>query len=193
MFDLRLLPIALTTAIAASSFAVDERPDLGANAVVQSAADEIRSYASADIAFFGAGFVKEKFSKDDLATILQYPTDHVVVLNLTGAQIRQALERSVSLYPQPNQSFLQLSGVEVTFRKSGSPNSRIVSASVAGSDLVDGKTYSVAMPALLAKGGLGYFKVWESANTVKKFDATIESVLKGKRASEGAPRWTAQG
>jgi 2',3'-cyclic-nucleotide 2'-phosphodiesterase (5'-nucleotidase family) len=103
------------------------------------------------------------------------------------------LERAVSLYPQANQSFLQLSGIEVTFKKSAAPNSRIVSVSVGGSPLADGKTYSVAMPSLLAKGGLGYFKIWEQAKIAKRLDKSIESVLKGKRATEGSARWTAQG
>lgn len=171
----------------------DERPDVGPNLVIQSAADELRSFASADIAFLGAGFLKESFSKEDLSSMLMYPTDEIVVLNLTGEQVRQALERSVSLYPQPNPSFLQVSGLDIVFKKSGAPKSRIVSVTVGNTALVDGKTYSVAMPSLLAKGGLGYFKIWEQTKVAKKFEGkSIEGLLKGKRATEGTLRWTAQ-
>lgn len=191
---MRLSTLALVLALASSVLAADEKPDVGANAAAQAAADEIRTFASADVAFLGAGFLKGTFSKDDLATLLQYPTDEVVVLNLTGTQIRQALERSVSLYPQPNQSFLQVSGLDVQFKKSAAPNSRIASVTVSGAPLVDGKTYSVAMPSLLAKGGLGYFKIWDDAKITRRFEnRTMESVLKGKKATEGTPRWTAQG
>ena len=191
---MRTAIVALIIALAAGVFAADDKPDVGANSVAQAAADEIRAFAGADIAFLGAGFLKASFSKDDLATVLQYPTDEVVIINLTGEQIRQALERSVSLYPQPNQSFLQLSGVEVTFKKASAPNNRVTTVSVNGSPLVDGKTYSVAMPSLLAKGGLGYFKIWDDAKVARKFEGkTLESVLKGKKATEGSPRWTAQG
>lgn len=171
----------------------EDRPDVGPNIVVQSAANELKAFTSADFAFLGAGFLKESFSKDDLSTMLTYPTDEVVVLNLTGEQIRQALERSVSLYPQPNPSFLQLSGLDVVFKKSGAPKSRIISITVAGAPLVESRSYSVAMPSLLAKGGLGYFKIWENTKVAKRFEGqTIESILKGKRATEGALRWTAQ-
>ncbi|MGV3618564.1 MAG: 5'-nucleotidase C-terminal domain-containing protein [Fimbriimonas sp.] len=179
--------------VLASAFAMaDERPDVGPNLVVQSAADEIRTAAGSDAAFLGAGFLKDSFSKDDLSSMLRFPTDEIVVLSLTGEQIRSALERSISLYPQQNQSFLQLSGLEVVFKKTGTPNSRVVSVSIGGSALSDGKTYSVAMPSLLAKGGLGYFKIWDQDKVAKRL-GTAESILKGKRANEGSVRWTAQG
>lgn len=185
---------ALTLVLAALPAIADERPDVGANLVVQSVADALRDFTNADGAFMPAGLLKETLNKDDLATIIQYPTDEVVVLTLSGEQIRQAFERSVSLYPQANKSFLQISGFEVTFRKAGPPNQRIVSVTASGSPLQDGRTYSVAMPSLLAKGGLGYFKIWDDLKPTKTFpNTTLEDVLKGKRATEGTPRWTAQG
>ena len=193
MLRLRASFAALILVVASAVAVADERPDIGPNLAVQSAADEIRAAAGADAAFLGAGFLKDSFNKDDMGTMLQYPTDEIVVLSLTGEQIRQALERAVSLYPQPNQSFLQLSGIDVVYKKLGAPNSRIVSASIGGSPLVDGKTYTVAMPSLLAKGGLGYFKIWDQAKVAKRPAKTMENVLKGKKASEGSPRWTAQG
>lgn len=193
MLSMRAPLTALVFVLASALVAADEKPDVGPNLAAQSAADEIRSAAGADAAFLGAGFLKDTFSKDDLGSMLQYPTDEIVVLSLTGDQIRQALERSVSLYPQPNQSFLQISGIDVVFKKAGAPNSRIVSVNVGGSPLSDGKTYSVAMPSLLAKGGLGYFKIWDQAKVAKRVERSLESVLKGKRANEGSPRWTAQG
>ncbi len=193
MLKTRVPQAALVLALASSALAADERPDVGANVIVQSAADEIRSAANTDIALIGAGFLKDILSGGDLAAILQYPTDEIVVLNLTGEQIRQALERSISLYPQRNSSFLQLSGVEVTFKRNGAPNNRITSVTVGNSALSDGKTYSVAMPELLAKGGLGYFMIWDQSKVAKRLGRTVESVLKGKRAGEGTPRWSAQG
>lgn len=192
---LRIRTLFITVALLTSAFvSADEKANIGPNNAAQSAADAIRSFTGADVAFIGAGLLNETYSKDDLSTLLHYPTDEVVVINLPGSQIRQALERAVSLYPQPNPSFLQLSGVEAVFKKSGTPNSRIVSVTVGGVPLVDGKTYAVAMPSLLAKGGLGYFNVWDDAKVAKRFEkTTLESVLKGKRTAEAAPRWTAQG
>jgi len=188
-----LSTLALIVVLVAPTLA-DERADVGANNAAQAAADAIRSAAGTDGAFVAAGFLKDSFNKENLATMLQYPTDDIVVVNLSGDQIRQAFERSLSLYPQPNQSFLQISGFEVTFKKTGAPNSRIVSITANGSKLEDGKTYSVAMPSMLARGGLGYFKVWDKDKIVRTVSGTtVEDALKNKRSSESSPRWQPQG
>ena len=60
--------------------------------------------------------------------------------------------------------------------------------------LENGKTYSIAMPANLGRGGLGYFKIWDKSKIAKTIEgATVESVLKGKRFVESSPRWSPQG
>ncbi len=171
----------------------DEKAGLGANLGGQAAADALKAFASSDGAFLAAEQLKETYKKDNLASILKYPTDEITVLNLTGAQIKQAFERSVSLYPESNSSFLQISGFEVTFKKSAAPNSRIVSVTVNGAKLEDGKTYTVAMPSLLGHGALGYFKIWEKAKPTKNPPkGTLESVLKDKKYAETSPRWSSQ-
>lgn len=165
----------------------------GAHAPSQAAADVLREFAGADGAFLAAGLVKDNFSKDNLATLIQYPSDEIVVVSLTANQIKQAMERSLSLYPQPNTSFLQISGFEVTFSKSGVPNNRVISITSGGARLEDGRIYSVAMPSSLGRGGLGYFKIWDKTKITKTFDkVTVESVLEGKKSTETAPRWIAQ-
>lgn len=173
--------------------AYGQSAETGASSAAQAAADAIKSAAGTDGAFLAAGLVKDSFQKDKLETILQYPTDEIVVLNLTGSQLRQAFERSLSLYPQPNTSFLQISGFEVTYSKSASPNKRVVSVTAGGSALQDSKTYTVAMPSSLGRGGLGYFKIWDKSNISKTLTGTtVESALRGKSASDTSPRWVAQ-
>jgi len=171
----------------------EDGPEVGAHSASQSAADLLRDFAGSDGAFLAAGILKTKnFQKDNLASLLQYPTNSIVVLSLSGVQIREAFERSVSLYPQPNEGFLQISGFDVSFKKDGSPNSRIVSITVNGSKLQESKNYNVAMPSTLAHGALGYFKIWENAKTVKVFGkTTVEDVLRGKHAADTLPRWSA--
>ncbi len=180
--------------MAVGSFAQATGPEAGAHQPSQAAADVLKQFAGADGAFMAAGLVKETYQKDNLASLLQYPTDDIVVLTLTGAQIKQAFERSVSLFPQPNTSFLQISGFEVTFNKSNAPDARIVSVTVGGAPLDVTHEYKVAMPSSLGRGGLGYFKIWDKSKITKTFDkTTVESVLKDKKYVETAPRWTAQG
>lgn len=159
----------------------------------QAAADILRSAVGADACFLPAGMVKDSFSADNLASLLQYPSDEVAVVDLKGSQIRVALERSVSLYPSASTGFLQLSGIDVTFSKSAPVDKRITSVSVGGMKLDDARSYSVAMPVSLARGGYGYFKVWERTQITRTLEGeTLESLLKGKRAAETSPRWTVQ-
>lgn len=162
----------------------------------QAAADVIRDFAGTEGAFLADGLLRDGYQKADLSTLIQpvNASDNVVVMKLTGAQVRQAFERSVSLFPQPNSSFLQISGFEATFSKSAAPGQRILSITVGGTKLDDKRAYTVAMPSSLARGGLGYFKIWDTSKIAKTFDkATLESVLKGKHYSETSPRWSVAG
>jgi len=168
-------------------------PDTEAHGPSQTAADLIREAAGSDVAFLAAGMLKSTFNPSDLSTLVRFPTDEIAILNLKGSQIKAALERSVALYPSPSDSFLQLSNVEATFTKNAEPDKRVVRVMVGGAPLDSGRTYTVAMPSSLARGGLGYFKVWDRnqlKTTLEK--VTLESVLEGKSARESAPRWRIQ-
>jgi 2',3'-cyclic-nucleotide 2'-phosphodiesterase (5'-nucleotidase family) len=179
--------------LAAGFVQAADNPEVGGNGPSQAAADALRVYANTDGAFLAAGLVKSNAPKDRLEAILEYPTDELVVLNLTGTQLKQAFERSLSLFPQANTSFLQISGFEVTFNKAGAPNNRVVSVAAGGSKIQDGKTYSVAMPSSLGRGGLGYFKIWDKSNIVKTYaGVTVESILSGKSSSDSPSRWISQ-
>ena len=179
--------------LAVAAFAQDG-PQTGSTAACQVAADALRDAAGADCAFIGAGLLNQTFDKNNLATMFEYPKDQIVVVDLTGSQIRDALERSVSLYPEPSTGFLQLSGIESTFSKSAAPGKRILNVTVGGLKLDDKRTYSVAMPEPLGRGDLGYFKIWDTSKIVKTLpNLTVESVLKGKHSSESPPRWSAVG
>ncbi|RYG23997.1 hypothetical protein EON82_12210, partial [bacterium] len=158
-------------------------------------ADAVREFTGSEIALIPAGVLKEpdKDKKDDVAAALAFGSDGIVVVNVTGAKLREALERSVSAFPQSNVGFLQLSGVEASFKKSAPANSRITSVLVGTSKLEDGKTYAVAMPVSLQQGQLGYANLWENLPIAKRFkDVTLATVVKGRRVASSSPRWSAQ-
>ncbi len=181
--------VGILLGLASLGFAQDA--GAGSHLPSQAAADIIREFAGTDGAFLAAGLVKESSQRDNLASLVQFPTETIVVVNLTGAQIKQAFERSVSLYPQKNTDFLQISGFEASFKKSAAAGQRIVSISANGTKLDERRTYTVAMPASLGRGGLGYFKIWDTSKIAKTLEsATVESVLRGKRFSETSPRWS---
>lgn len=166
--------------------------DTGSNIAAQAAADAMRQFAGTDGAFLAADLVKETYSKENLASLLKFPSETMVVVSISGAQLKQAFERSLSLFPHPNPSFLQLSGFEVTFKSTGAVNQRVIRATANGSPIVDTKTYTVAMPSTLGRGILGYFKVWEQSQITKTFDQSLDTILLDKPFVASAPRWSAQ-
>ena len=180
-----------TLGIACAAFAADG-PDTGWFGPAQDAADEIRAATGADVALLAAGMMSPKHKGGDLARLFKYPRDTIVVSQLTGAQLMAALSRSISLYPSPNNGFLQLSGVEVNFKKSAPADERIVSVTVGGQPLDDDAEYDVAMPIRLARGGYGYLKIWDKKSIKRTIEGlTLEKLLKGKTATDQAPRWKA--
>ena len=180
------------SSIAFAQTPVATTKELGASLPAQAAAQALKNFAHTDGAFFAAGLLKDHYDQTkDLSTLLLYPEDQVMIVKMTGAQLMNAFERSVSLYPQPNTSFLQLSGFDVTFSKSAPINKRITTALVKGTPIDPSKSYTVAMPSSLALGGLGYFMVWKKSNIIKTFQGTtIESVLTGKPYVVTSPHWS---
>lgn len=159
----------------------------------QAAADILRSTAQSDGAFIAAGLMKDSFQSDNLATLMQYPTDEIVVVKLKGSEVRQAFEQSLKLYPQENTSFLQISGFEVEFSAAGDPGKRVLNVKFGTSDLDENRVYSIAMPATLGRGGSGYFKIWDRSKIISTVPSmTVESALRGKRVSESKSRWVAR-
>lgn len=158
--------------------------------VGQSVADALSSAAGTPHAFVAEGLLRSPSQKDNLASALLYPSDEVVVVALKGSQVRQALERAASLYPKPNPSFLYFSGFEATVDPSKDPGARIVAVQAAGAKLEDEKTYEIAMPSSLGRGGLGYFKVWDRSKIVRALpNVSVEDVLRGKPVGSSEPRW----
>src|SRR5436853_7899592 len=105
---LALLALCLMPSLASAQ----EPFELGAYGPAQSAADALRDYAHTDGAFIAAGLLKSSMQKDNLAGLFEFSSDEIVIVKLSGSQLRQAFERSISVYPMPNSSFLQISGFD---------------------------------------------------------------------------------
>lgn len=158
-----------------------EESDL-ANVVV----DALRDVSGADIAWLPAAAFNEISASRDtppaelVSRLLPYRDDRVVVLKLSGTQIRQALERSLTLYPQPNAGFLQVSGLKVTFDPAKPAGERVVRVQVGKEgkeDLDPAREYRIATSATLAYGALGYFKVWERSAVERELGKTLGDAL----------------
>lgn len=183
---------ALVGLICAATLATASWADVGsaAHSPSQNIVDKIREAAGAEIGLIAAGMIKEDGAPDDLLSYIRFKTDEIAVMELKGSQIRAALEKSVTLYPDPYDSFLQVSNLDITFKKAAMPDSRVVSVNVEGEKLTDTRVYTVAMPATMARGVLGFFKIWKKDQIKKTLTGvTLESLLQGKAHKETAPRW----
>ena len=188
----RLLPFLALGLLTLPALADD--PSVGATAAGQVVADALREYAEADVALVPAGVLKETDRKDDATASLAFQGDSVVVVGVSGGKLREALERSVAAYPQASVGFLQISGLEASFRKGAPANDRIISVTVGGVKLDDEKVYAVAMPLSLQQGQLGYANLWETSTILRRFDkATLATIVRGRRVGAFAARWSPQG
>ena len=130
-------------------------------------ADAVRSAAGADIGIVPAAAFKPNASSpkpgtsEQIAGLLEPATDQVVILNLRGAQVLAAMERSVSFSPQPSAGFLQVSGIRFTYDSRRDSGKRVISATLEGKALEAAKIYKVATTRPLANGQQGYFQIWD--------------------------------
>lgn len=147
------------------------------------AADAVRTAGSTTLALIPAGAFKEislpegNIKNSDILKCLQYPEDKITVIELTGAQLLNALERSVSIYPQKNLGFLQVSGMEFQFDPGSTKGSKILSVKVDGKDLDKEGKYKVATTESFASGAYGYFTIWGKNLNKKSIDKTTSGAL----------------
>ncbi len=146
-------------------------------------ADAIRAAGNSSIALIAATsfadvtLAKGNVTADEVMRALVFRGDNVVVMKLTGTQIRRALEHGLSLYPARSAAFLQVSGLTMTVDPSADRNSRIQTISVGKEPMQDGKTYTVAMPSPLAGGALMYSKAWSRDDLERDTRKTLEQAI----------------
>jgi 2',3'-cyclic-nucleotide 2'-phosphodiesterase (5'-nucleotidase family) len=160
-------------------------------------ADAVRAAGGADIGFIPAAAFKpgasvpRPASGEQAASLVEPPSDVIVVLSLRGDQIMAALERSVSFAPQPSAGFLQVSGLRFTFDPKRDGGKRITATSVNGTALEASKTYKVATTRPLANGQQGYFQIWDkdaiTSDTGKSLAAALNDLAKARGGSLTSP------
>ena len=134
--------------------------------------DVIRESCEADVVIINSGTFRSDqmhgpgdIKQRDLTLILPFMHDVIVLLELTGAQVIEALENGVSMYPRLEGRFPQVSGISFAFDPNMESGARVLPKSVMIlGDGVDAKpspidlskTYKVATKSFLASGRDGY-------------------------------------
>ncbi len=168
-------------------------------------ADAMRAAVNADFALVQSSALQAAhipagdLGEDEIRALLVFADDTITVLALDAAHLAEALERSVSMVPHPNKGFLQVSRLRLRFDPSRAPGARVVSIAVGASgpfDLAQGRraplpdaplepdrAYRVAVPESLAKGALGYFRVFNSAPRERTDITLLQAVSRFAAAS----------
>lgn len=149
---------------AGSSHAETNLGDLVADAVRQTGNAQVALIPSDEIDG-GASIPAGKTDIRRIVSALHYagdPSDTVVVLTLTGAQLLKVAERSVSRAPEPFDGFLQVSGLQIRYAANQPEGKRVSLVGAGGSEVDSAKSYRVAMTRSLAGGSLGYYQIWSA-------------------------------
>lgn len=165
----------------------------------QLAADALANAAGTTIAVvpavsFKSGTVPAgPVTRENVSDLLTQPSETWAVVSLSGAELRETLERSVSRAPQPHAGFLQVSGISMTYDPEEPRSSRIVNLTVSGADVQPNQDYEVAMPLSLAKGGSGYFTIFGEDDIVRTGTDEMADAIVNFVDAQGSITRTGQG
>ena len=133
------------------------------NAFANAIADTLRKFANADIALINGGNIRgnrsyvkgQRLTRRDIAEELPFRSK-VTVLNISGQQLKQALENGISAVKQVRGRFPHFSGMKVTYDLTKASGERITSIKIANKPIQPSKIYKFATTDYLADGGDGY-------------------------------------
>ncbi|HEY8123823.1 MAG TPA: 5'-nucleotidase [Methylocystis sp.] len=145
-------------------------------------ADAMRAAAGVgvDVAIINGGGIRGNRSyaagttltRKDIAKELPF-NNQLVTLELSGADLRAALENAVSLVGKDAGRFAQMSGARIVVRRDAVPGSRLVSVEVGGKPLDDAKLYKVATIDFLARGKDGYVALMRGKPLVSDLEGPL--------------------
>lgn len=126
-------------------------------------ADAMRQGVDADVAITNGGGIRGDktyeagvtLTRRDIQSELPFG-NRTVKLQVTGAQLLEALEHGVSAVEEGAGRFPSTSGIAMTWSRNAPAGDRVKSVSVNGKPLDTAATYTVATNDFLAKGGDGY-------------------------------------
>ncbi|MEM1316664.1 MAG: 5'-nucleotidase C-terminal domain-containing protein [Pseudomonadota bacterium] len=135
----------------------------GENAFGNLTADAMRAAVDADVGFTNGGGIRgnrqydagHTLTRRDVLTELPFGNG-TVKLEVTGQIILDALEHGYRGVPEPEGSFLHISGMTAEIDTSKTQGSRVSNVMIGGEPLDPAATYTLATNDFMARGGDGY-------------------------------------
>jgi 5'-nucleotidase/UDP-sugar diphosphatase len=143
-------------------------------------ADAMRVTMHADAAVLNGGGIRAgktyeagaRISQGDILAELPF-NNRIVVVEITGRELKAAMENGLSLLPRAAGRFPHVSGIEVAFDLARDGGSRVTAMKVAGAPLDESKTYRVAVLDFLARGGDDYIMFRDARRITPDNDAPL--------------------
>jgi 2',3'-cyclic-nucleotide 2'-phosphodiesterase (5'-nucleotidase family) len=143
-------------------------------------ADAMRDLTGAEIAIVNGGGIRAgkvyppgtTLTRRDVLAELPFG-NRTVMLEVTGRDIRSALENGLSQLPQSGGRFPQVSGIALEADLSKPAGSRIVSIQAGDAPLDEVKIYRVSTNDFMARGGDGYVQFREAKRLLRDDDSPI--------------------
>lgn len=134
----------------------------------------------ADVALTNGGGIRASIengdiTKKDVITVLPFG-NYGVMIEVTGQDIKDALEVGVAKYPEANGAFSHVAGMRYTFDPSKEVGSRVVEVLVGGKPLDLKATYKLATNDFIAAGGDNY-TMFAECKSLGEFSALDEIVI----------------
>ncbi len=166
-------------------------------------ADAFRAATGADVALVNGGAIRADrvlpagtMTRRELYSLMPYRNE-LVVLEVTGATLRAALENGVSqssVDSKPPGRFPQVSGLRFTFDLRKAPGARVTKVEVNGKPLDDAATYRLATFSFVAQGNDGYTMLKDlpvlpaSKDAPSPWDALVTAFRTGRPAPRAKPQ-----
>jgi 5'-nucleotidase / UDP-sugar diphosphatase len=143
-------------------------------------ADAIKAGTGADVAITNGGGIRanrqyvpdSNLTRRDILSELPFGNTTILV-EISGAGIRDALENGVSMLSDRAGRFPQVSGLQLEVDSKAPVGSRIVSVKVHGEPLDPQKTYKVASNNFMLAGGDGYDALARGKTLIGATDGTL--------------------
>jgi 5'-nucleotidase / UDP-sugar diphosphatase len=143
-------------------------------------ADAMRDTMRADAAVANGGGIRagkiyapgSTITRKDILAELPFG-NRLVVLEITGRDLKAAIENGLSQLPDSTGRFPQVSGMTISFDPRRQPGSRVLTMTVADAPLAESRLYRVAVNDFIARGGDGYDTLRDAKRITPDNDAPL--------------------
>lgn len=146
----------------------------------QLACAAMQQLTNADMVLTNGGGIRASIpagdiTMNDLVTVFPYG-NIVVVKELTGQEIKDALELGVSEYPNQKGAFPHTAGITFTLNAYKEAGNRINDVKIGGEALDLSKTYKVATNDFVASGGDGY-TMFNNHPVIAEYNTLMDTLM----------------